>query len=69
MEKGASEQRVRGDFFAMNESSCLSQKTGSETTPGKTIGNPRKEGERAKFCSLNLCPAYYQEVRLPRRLL
>ena len=65
MEKGASEQRVRGGFLAMNESSCLSQKTGSETTIAKSIGNPLNVGERAKFCSLHLRPAYYQEIRLP----
>ena len=53
----------------MNESSCVSQKTGDETTIARSIGNQRKEGERAKFCSLNLRPAYYQEVMLPLRLL
>ena len=66
MKKGASEQQVRGGFLAMNESSCLSQKTGSETTIAKSIGNPRKVGERAKVCSLNLRTSYDQVVRLSR---
>ena len=64
MKKGASEQRVRGGFLAMNQSSCLSQKTGSETTIAKSIGNPRNVGERAKFCSLHLRPAYYVARRV-----
>ena len=64
MEKGASEQRVRAGFLAINTSSCFSQKTGRKTIIANSIGNPRKVGERAKLCSLHLPTAYDKELRL-----
>ena len=56
-------KRVRAGFLAINASSRLWQKTGGKDIIAKSIGNPCKEGERAKLCSLHLSTAYNQELR------
>ena len=63
MEKGESEQQVRAGYLAMNASSRFSQKTRREPIIAKSIGNPRKVGERAKLCFMHLSTVYDKELR------